>query len=181
MFQRICMPKTGLIAAVLCAATALGCQSGSPGERQEVVPELKLVGVRYRIWRGADLRAFGEAAEATLRRDSSELTALDLVANLPRQGEPVRITAPEGHGSLADRIFFAQGGVTLVQGADVAHTPSAEFDSSPEGGLVRGSEPLVVEGRGYRLEGIGFTLDPTSGAMDVHGPARLLAGLPEAP
>jgi lipopolysaccharide export system protein LptC len=175
------MRMTVLIAAAVCASAAQGCRPAQPGETQEVVPELKLEGVRYRVWRGAELRAFGESAVATLRRDSSELRARDLVATLPREGEPVRIAAPDGHGFLSQQLFSAQGGLTVSRDDDVARTPSARFEPSPAGGLVRGDQPVVVEGRGYRLEGTGFVLEPRTEDMDVRGPARLLAGLPEAP
>jgi hypothetical protein len=34
----------------------------------------------------------------------------------------------------------------------------------------------VVEGKAYRLDGVGFTLDPASGDMVIGGGARLVAG-----
>ena len=42
---------------------------------------------------------------------------------------------------------------------------------------MRGDEPVVVEGEGYRLEGPRFTLDPESGEIAIQGGARLDAGL----
>ena len=64
-----------------------------------MVPELKLEEVRFRVWRGTELRVEGEARQASLRRDSTELEATDLLAVLPRGAEPVRIRTPRGQGS----------------------------------------------------------------------------------
>lgn len=139
-------------------------------------PELKLEGVRFRVYRGADLRAFGDAATVALRRDSSDLAATQVAVELPRAGEPVRISAPAGRGNLSSDEFWASGGVTVSRGDDVARTERARFDPRERGGLVRGDDPVVVEGRGYRLTGTGFVLDPSTGVITLRGRARLLAG-----
>ncbi len=144
-----------------------------------MVPELKLEGVRFRVHRGGDLRAFGEAAAASLRRDSSEVTARDLEAILPRSPAPVRITAPEGAGVMSSRVFSAAGGVTVSRGEDVARTERARFVPGPDGGRVVGEDPVVVEGRAYRLGGTGFTLEPATAELSIHGEARLVAGAGE--
>ena len=142
-----------------------------------MAPELKLEGVRFRMYRGEELRASGEAASATLRRDSTRVTAQDLVAILPGQGAPVRITAPRGEGVLSKRVFSASGGVVVSQREDIARTASARFEPSEGGGgLVRGDEPVVVEGTGYRLDGPRFTLDPAVGEIVIEGGAHLEAG-----
>jgi lipopolysaccharide export system protein LptC len=182
MFQRLWRRMAALVAAVICFGVAPGCRPARPGEAREVVPELKLEEVRFRVWRGAELRAYGEAHEASLRRDSSEVHARDLVAFLPHDPEPVRIAAPEGDGNLASQRFAVRGGVTVTRGEDVARTPSAAWAPDPgkTGGIVRGDQAVVVTGRGYRLEGTGFTLDPASGDLSVRGATRLDAGLPEA-
>ena len=157
---------------------APACRPAQPSEAREVLPELKLDGVRFRVYRGDTLRAFGEAETASLRRDSTELTAKDLVATLPSAPAPVHVTAPSGEGVISARRFSASGGVVVSRGDDVARTERARFEPSVgEGaGLVLGDDPVVVTGRGYRLEGSGFTLDPAKGDIAVHGGARLLAG-----
>jgi lipopolysaccharide export system protein LptC len=180
MFQRLWTRTTAVLAASLCVVFGPGCRPTQPGETREVLPELKLEGVRFRVWRGADLRAKGEAQQASLRRDSTELVAHDLAAVLPRGSEPVRLTAPEGQGVLSDRVFSARGGVTVGRADDLARTPSARFEPGPAGGTVLGEEQVEVTGRGYRLDGTGFTLEPASGDLTLGGPARLVAGLPEA-
>ncbi len=79
-FQRF-WTRTAL--PLVCAGalvTMPGCRSAKPVESQGVVPELKLEGVRFRVYRGDDLRAFGDAATVTFRRDSTDLTAHDVVA-----------------------------------------------------------------------------------------------------
>jgi lipopolysaccharide export system protein LptC len=142
-----------------------------------VVPELKLEGVTFRVYRGETLRAFGEARTSSLRRDSTELSARDLVATLPGASAPVRITAPVGEGVASSRVFAASGGITVSRGDDVGRTERARFEPAGEGGLVVGEAPVVVEGRGYRLEGPGFTLDPANGDIAIRGGVRVHAGL----
>jgi lipopolysaccharide export system protein LptC len=141
-----------------------------------VLPELKLQGVRFRVYRGSELRAFGKAERVSLRRDSSEIRAGDLEAVLPRSTPAARITAPEGQGFLSSRVFSASGGVTVTRGDDVARTERARYVPGPDGGRVLGDDPIVVEGPSYRLAGTGFTLDPADGAIVIGGGARLVAG-----
>jgi lipopolysaccharide export system protein LptC len=147
-----------------------------------VVPELKLEEVRFRVYRGETMRATGDAAIGTLRRDSTELTARRLSTVLYEAGSPpAHVTAAEGHGFLNSRRFQASGGVTMARGVDVARTPSARFEPTPgKPGTVRGDEPIVVQGPAYRLEGPRFTLDPSTGDIEIPGGARLVAGVPSA-
>lgn len=140
-----------------------------------MLPELKLEGVRFRVHRGGDLRASGEAEVATLRRDSTELWAKDLSAVLTRSKAAVRIAAPSGDGVLSSRVFSAQGGVTIARGSDVARTERARYLPGREGGRVVGDDPIVVEGRSYRLVGTGFTLDPDASELAIRGGARLVS------
>ncbi len=178
MFQRSWTTAAASLAIAVSFLAAPGCRPAKPAEAEGVVPELKLEGVRFRVYRGDALRAFGDASTASLRRDSSELSARDLEATLPRDPTSVLITAPVGQGVLASRAFSASGGVTLTRGNDVARTPRARYvPSAGSSGLVVGEEPVVVEGKGYRLDGIGFTLDPTKGEIAVERNARLVAGL----
>lgn len=147
-----------------------------------MVPELKLEGVRFRVFRGEELRVGGEARTASLRRDSTEVGLRDLVATLPRGDEDVRISAAEGEGVLSRRTFQASGDVVVAQGDTVGRTTAARYLPLEGGeGLVRGDRPVVVEGPGYRLEGPRFTLDPATGVIAIEGGASLVAGLAEAP
>jgi lipopolysaccharide export system protein LptC len=174
-----------LTASLLAAATlsAAACGSGVPSGQAAVPPELKLDGIRFRVYRGDTLRAFGTAAAASLRRDSTELRARDLEAVLPRSPTPVHLTAPTGEGILATRVFRASGGVVVSRGDDAARTERARYQPAQGSGdeLVTGDDPVTMTGRGYQLTGRGFTLDPTAGTRVVGGGARLLAGLPVAP
>jgi lipopolysaccharide export system protein LptC len=169
------------IATVLSALTLAGCQASKVAESRPVVPELTLDDVRFRIYRGETMRAFGEAQSASLRRDSSEVKAEQLEATLPHRGEPLHLSAPRGEGSLLSRVFTVAGGVVASRGDDVARTASARYEPAEPGGVVRGDAPVVLEGDGYRLEGAGFTLHPDPGTMVVHGGAKLVAGVPEDP
>jgi lipopolysaccharide export system protein LptC len=176
MFQRFWTRTAALPTLAVAFLAASACQPSKPMEAQEVVPELKLEGVRFRVHRGDTLRAFGEAKAASLRRDSTEIVASDLEAVLPRDPAPLRITAPAGSGVLRDRAFQATGGVTLARAEDVARTERARYVPGPDGGRVEGDDPVVVEGKGYRLEGTGFTLDPQADEIEVRGGARLVTG-----
>jgi lipopolysaccharide export system protein LptC len=181
MFQRVCMTMRTHIFAVAALALATACGgSGAPGA-EPVAPELKLEGVRFRVYRGEALRVFGEANQASLRRDSSDVRAQELDATVPSRGEPLQFSAPAGEGSLLSRAFTVSGGVVATRGSDVARTATAHYSSGDEGGVVRGDDPVALEGRGYRLDGEGFTLDPEAGTIVVRGGARLVAGLPPSP
>lgn len=168
-----------LLVGALCVEVLPGCRPAEHGEVHEVVPELKLEQVKFRVWRGADLRVEGEARVARLRRDTTRLEADDLVAVLPRAAGQVEIRAPHGSGLLSSRVFSADGGVTVERGTDVARTPSARYEAAGEG-IVSGDEELTVDGRGYRLQGTGFTFYPASGDLVVRGKPRLVAGLGES-
>jgi lipopolysaccharide export system protein LptC len=181
MVQRFWNGTAASLALAISLFATPGCRAARPGEGREVVPELKLDGVTFRVYRGDALRAFGEARTSSLRRDSTELSARDLVATLPRAPAPVRITAPEGEGVASRRVFSASGGITVSRGDDVARTERARFEPAGEAGRVVGDAPVVLEGRGYRLEGPAFTLDPAKGDIAIHGGVRALAGLEEAP
>jgi lipopolysaccharide export system protein LptC len=180
MVQRFWKGMAATLALAVPLLAAPGCRAAKPGEGREVVPELKLDGVRFRVYRGDTLRAFGEAKTTSLRRDSTELSARDLVATLPDAATAVRITAPTGQGVASSRVFSASGGITVSRGDDVARTERARFEPSRTGGLVVGEAPVAVEGRGYRLTGPGFTLDPATGDITVRGGVRALAGLQPA-
>lgn len=175
MFQRS-WTRAALPLALAVSLAGAGCRRDKPVEAQAVAPELKLEAVQFRVYRGSDLRAYGKAERASLRRDSTELSALNLEAVLPRSTPPVRITAPAGEGVLATRTFSASGGVTVSRGDDVARTERARYVPDPGGGRVVGEDPIAVEGRSYRLEGKGFTLTPADGVLTIEGGVRLAAG-----
>jgi lipopolysaccharide export system protein LptC len=177
MVWRFWKSRAAAVAFLAAALSSPGCRGRKPGEAQEVTPELQLTGVRFRVYRGDTLRASGESARVSLRRDSTELLARELAVALPperrSEGDPVVVTAPRGHGIARDRKFSAYGGVTVARGQDVARTESARFDPTPAGGVVRSETPVVVEGEGYRLSGPGFELDPKQGTIVIHGGAHL--------
>jgi hypothetical protein len=172
------------IAALVTTLAAAGCVAPGPQDQGTVPPELRLEGVRFRVYRKDVLRAFGNSATASLRRDSSELHAHQVETIIPRPDDtPVRVTAPEGQGLLVGRTFEASGGVVITHDDDAGRTERARYEPEPPGGdgegLVLGDDPVTVTGRGYRLTGNGFTLDPALGTIVVRGRATLLAGLPE--
>jgi lipopolysaccharide export system protein LptC len=173
----------GAIPAIIAwSALALGCRPAHPREASDVVPGLVMEGVQFRIDRGGVTRATGEAAKVTYRRDTTDLTADGLSLLLADAAEPVRVTAPSGQGTASERHFEVSGGLKAEHGTDVATTGSAAYDPRPGeargAGLVRGEEPVLLTGKGYRLTGTGFTLDPATGDIAISGGARMVAGLP---
>jgi hypothetical protein len=176
------MRSVHLIAAISLLATAAGCRPGRSAEVREVVPELTREGVRFAIERGGQSRAWGVADQLTYRRDTTAAVATGLKFVMTGPEGEVRITAPRGSGVASDRHFDFEGGLQATRGADVASTASAHYDSPQNGaGQVAGSEPVVVNGPGYRLFGKGFRLNPASGEIVLLNGARLVAGLPVTP
>ena len=74
---------------------------------------------------------------------------------------------------LATRTFTAHGGVTVTRGEDRARTERARY-APGEDGVERatGDDPVVLERRRFRLDGVGFVFDPQSGEFEVGGPVR---------
>lgn len=164
-------------------ATA-GCRPARPVEPRELVPELVMEGVTFRVDRQGESRAMGEASRVTYRRDTTAVTAsgLGLLLTDPAQG-PIRIVAPAGQGVAAERRFEVSGGILAERGADQATTGSARFEpassgeGTPSGAVIRGDEPVLIEGPGYQLAGHDFRLDPATREITLGHGARLVAGL----
>ncbi len=141
-----------------------------------MVPALKLERVRFRVWRNDVLRVRGEAAEVTLRRDTGQLSATELRAEMPSRDAPVLITAPRGHGLVSTQDYSAEGGVVVTHGDERATTERARWQPGPSGqGLVTGDAPVAVERQGARLDGVGFTFDPKTGELQIGGPVKTTA------
>jgi len=137
-------------------------------------PEMRLTTVQFRAYRGADLSASGVAGQAVYRRSSGQVEATDARVTLPAPGAPdLTVAAPVLVGDLAARTWSARGGVVLERGDTTANTASARY--AGQDGLVRGDEPVVVTGPGYRLAGPAFTADPATGDVEIHGGVRLVA------
>lgn len=166
-----------LLLSILSLGPATGCRPSAPREDSELVPELKLEGVRFRVYRDASLRASGKAAVATYRRDNAVVTARDLASVLQTsEGEPVEVSAPRGGGDVTQRTFWADGGVVATRGQDRMTTARASYAPAPGGGEgeLTGDQPVVVEGPGYRLDGRGFVYDPRTANIVVRNGARLV-------
>lgn len=176
MFQR---PWTKALALGWVLACFLPACSQSQGtEKTPVAPELKLERVRFRVWKGDGLRARGEAAQVTIRRDTSQVWAQDIRAELPSRDQPVFVTAPAGQGLLSAGTFSAEGGVRVVHGDERASTERARFEPGAGGqgsGRILGDDPVAVERGQARLNGVGFVFDPASGQLEVNGPVSTQA------
>jgi hypothetical protein len=167
MFQR-CWTMAWVGTLIL---SSIACRSGQSTEPTALAPELKLDGVHFRVWKGDALRAQGNARQVTIRRDTTQITARDLQAELPSAGQPVEISAPEATGLLSTQAFSAQGGVVVVHGDERAETDRARYVPGPDGqGTVLGDDPVVVERGALRLSGVGFAFDPRTGELQLGGP-----------
>jgi lipopolysaccharide export system protein LptC len=179
--MRPSLQTAAIFAWILASA---GCRPARPAEPRDLVPELVMEGVTFRVDRQGDSRASGEASRVTYRRDTTAVTAsgLGLLLTDPGQG-PIRIVAPSGEGVAAERRFDVSGGILAERGADKATTASARFEGAgagegaPSRATIQGDEPVVVEGPGYRLEGKTFRLDPATREITLGHGARLVAGL----
>jgi len=134
---------------------------------------MRLETVQFRAYRGADPSASGAAARAVYLRSSGRVEATDARVTLPVPGAPdLTVSAPTLIGDLEARTWSARGGVVLVRGDATARTASARY--AAKDGRVRGDEPVVVDGPGYRLTGPGFVADPATGDVEVRGGVRLV-------
>jgi hypothetical protein len=169
-----------ILAGWILAASAValtGCAESQTGADRGAVPEIRLEGVRFRLFRADALRADGTASAVTYERGTTQIHATDLALTLRERQEPVRLTAPAVDGVVSGRSFLATGGVRAVRGADTAVTEVARFEPAADGsGQVVGDRPVELSGPGYRLEGKGFTLDLASGEIAVRGGTRLVTG-----
>ena len=169
-------------ATVVVLFLAAGCRPVRPGEARQVAPELTMDGVQFQIDRGGVLKATGEAARLTYRRDTTDMAATDLAIDLLTPTGPVHVTAPTGSGRLAGRTFRITGGLRATRGADEATTPSATTRPGPDGAIrIEGDEAIQLAGPGYRLTGTGFDIDPATGELAIRGKPRLVTGLGARP
>jgi len=161
---------------------AAGCRPVRQGEARQVAPELTMDGVQFQIDRGGVLKATGEAARLTYRRDTTDMAATDLAIDLLTPTGPVHVTAPTGSGRLAGKTFRVSGGLRATRGADEATTPSAITRAGPDGAIrIEGDEAIQLAGPGYRLTGTGFDIDPATGELAIRGKPRLVTGLGARP
>jgi hypothetical protein len=168
-----------LACAVAAVTTPLVAGCGSPrsrGEDADVPPELTFDELAFRVYRGSALSAEGVAAQASFRRDTSDLRAARVAVRFPPEADrpEARVKAAESAGNLESRRFEAWGGVHAEQGGRIADTEAARW--SGEDGLVRGDRPIAVRGTGLRVTGPGFTLDPRDGVLRIEGGARVVSG-----
>jgi hypothetical protein len=155
-----------------------GCSGGPrPQGSDDVPPELTFETVTYRVYRGAALSVYGTADRATLRRDTSDVTAQRIEARFPgTESRPAaRVTAAQGTGNVKARRFVASGGVRGEQAGQVAITEEARYTA--EEGVVRGDRPIQVQrSRRFTARGPGFVLDPRDQVLRIEGGASVVAG-----
>ena len=170
---------TALVTSLLALA---GCGRSGPADAAQLLPQLVLEGVRFRIDRDGERRAQGTADMVALRRDTGAVAVRGLALTLLGSEGEVEVRAPMASGLLGERRFSASGGLTALRRTDLAATDAAWYEPGPGGtpGLAKGNGPVVVTGPGYRLTGTGFTLDPASRDLSIRGGARLVSGLKEA-
>ena len=171
-----------LSALVASSAAVAGCGRSRSTEVGELLPQLVLKAVRFRVDQDGVAKARGTADLVALRRDTRDVAARGLTMTLLGSEGEVQVRAPQASGRLGERRFAASGGLTATRRTDTATTESAWYIPGPSGspGLVQGDGPVLVSGPGYRLTGVGFTLDPASRELSIRGGARLVSGLKDA-
>lgn len=161
--------------ALWTALVTLGCRETKQSGNEDLVPGLTLEGVHFRVYRGSALRATGHAARVDYRREADDLLARNLTATLPDPARgDVRLSAAQGMGKLRAGTFFASGGLELQNAEAVGRTASARYEPGPPA-VIRGEEPVTVDGATWQLAGPGFTLDPATGDLSMSGGVRLEA------
>lgn len=174
MFKRAWTTVALAVAILLPLLSA--CKSSQKSGSTALAPELKLERVRFRVWRGDVLRAQGEARQVAIRRDTNHATASDVRSQLAASGDPIFVTAPTVEGDLASQVYTGTGGVVVTHGAEKATTESARYEPGPTGqGLVTGRDRVVMERGNVRFEGVGFTLEPQLGDLQLGGPVRTVS------
>lgn len=160
---------SGAVALLLAAA---GCGGARGTDLQEVPPGVAFEEMSFRAFRGNVPPVSGEAARASLRRDTTALQAERLRVRVPgRPGEPdILLTAPAGRGNLRERWLEVSGGTVITQGTLRCETEGARYGAD---GLVRGDQPVRIRGPGLSLTGPGFLLDPQAGSVRILGGGTL--------
>jgi hypothetical protein len=159
-----------------------GCRPGRQGEARGIVPELTMEGVLFHADRGGVVKASGQADRVTYRRDTTAIAATGLKMVLVTESGPVDVTAPSGSGVLLDHRFRVLGGVRAVRGTDEVTTASFRSEPGPDGrSILRGDDPVLVTGVGYRLSGTGFTIEPAAGELAILGQPKLVTGVGARP
>lgn len=170
------MRPPGWVGLWICSASIAalaGCGAPVQGEAA-APPQVVLEDVRFQSWRGAEPSATGTAARVVYRKSSGDVEAQEARVVSARPGAPeMTVQAARLAGDGSARAWRASGGVVLTRGDAVARTASARWSEGD--GLVRGDEPVVVSGPGWKLEGPAFVADPASGDVSIRGGARLVA------
>jgi len=160
---------------LLCALSSslvTGCRARDVVQ-ERARPEMRLENVHFRSYRGPTLSSFGEAASLVYDRETGDFVAGEAkVVLTPEGAKEVHLSAPTLVGNVPSRAYVGRGGVLMDRGTDSARTETARYGAD---GIVRGDEPIVLLGPGYRLSGPSFTLDPKDGMLVVKGGARLVA------
>jgi lipopolysaccharide export system protein LptA len=114
--------STHLALGILAASIAgmVACAPPRSAEERKAAPELRLEGVRFRLFRGDVQSASGTAAVVTYLRETTALRATELALHLRDRGEELLVTAPSGEGVVSSRTFAASGGVRADRGPDPA-------------------------------------------------------------
>jgi hypothetical protein len=158
---------------------ALGCAGAPPPDVGVGPPELVLDGVTFRFFRDEALRAVGQAAGATFRRDTGDLVARKATVNIrdPKQSGPKDLGAERVAGNVRSGQGIAEGGVwgRDEQGTTFT-TESCRFDGKAQ--TAEGEKPVRIDGEGLRMENpSGFAMDFSArGALRLKGPVTTTLG-----
>jgi len=152
---------------------------------QDPPPEVTLGTVRMQYFRGSQVSAVGSAERLTYHRHSADFVATNARMRFPGHADASRPTpaqglelrAPEVRGNLAAKQATGLGGVWLKSSSGLTgQTERAHFDGVTM--EARGTEPVRIEGPGYRLDASAFALDLHAETLDFENASTLLKRAP---
>lgn len=171
------VPRSSVMVTAFALLVSAGaCEPAGPRGNEEVPPQLTFENLDFRVFKGAELTAEGNARQARFRRDTGDLAAERVKVRFPANAtQPeTHITATRGSGNVKEHHFKAWDGVRSEQPGEVATTSEAWYSATD--GLVRGDKPVEVRRSHLVVTGPGFTLDPRDQVLEIEGGARAVTG-----
>ncbi len=166
-------------AAAGALLAALGACEAPKAREPAPTPAIVLQGVQLIHHRPDGTVSIARAEEVTYRRDSGDVAATRLDAQLPPSGRVgrggVHVVADRGAGSLAKQVGTLEGGVVAETPAgDRVVTSEASYDGAS--GLVFAEAPVHAEGPGYAIAARTYALELETQRLTLGGGVDVRSG-----
>jgi len=158
--------------AVLSVGLA-GCGGPRPSAPSaDDAPELLLEGVRFKTFRGSELKAIGRARASTFRRSTGDVTGNRVQLSFPNaQDGGLEAQGGSAKGNIHTQLADVGGGVRVTDSEGrVATTARCHVDARAQ--LATGTDPVAVTGGTFRQDaqsGFELSFGPAS-AVTFLGP-----------